>query len=301
MGRKLGKHLTYANVVATLALFLALGGSAVATRTFLTGKDVQDGSLTGADVRNSSLTGADIKNRSLTANDLSPAVAALLRPSGPSLGAQSGQPGAQGERGPTGAQGAAGATGAPGAPGPVGQPGQNGTDGAPGAAGPKGEQGPAGPAIGPVVSSRPAPMALQPESFGDAAFANPPAVTLTTTVPGTLDVNVMFSGIRGHCPFDSGSGDSRDCRQEFYVFVDGQRVERSRRDVYQQRGRDSVLPAPPVHVLVPNVPPGEHLVTFAPIAPPSESDNSNRRFQILELHAPQGDNAPELWVTAIPD
>jgi hypothetical protein len=47
-------------VVATLALFVALGGSAVAAG-MLTGKNIKNNSLTGKDVKNNSLTGKDVK------------------------------------------------------------------------------------------------------------------------------------------------------------------------------------------------------------------------------------------------
>ena len=53
------------NVVAYLALFLALSGSAMAARPMITGEEVQDESLTSADVRNDSLTGDDILESSL--------------------------------------------------------------------------------------------------------------------------------------------------------------------------------------------------------------------------------------------
>src|SRR2546421_3406863 len=43
------------NVVAYLALFVALGGTAVAAKPLITGADVQDDSLTGADILESSL------------------------------------------------------------------------------------------------------------------------------------------------------------------------------------------------------------------------------------------------------
>jgi hypothetical protein len=62
---------SYANVLATAALFVALGGSSYAA-VEITGKDVRDGSLTGADIRNNSLTSADIKNGSLLAADFKP-------------------------------------------------------------------------------------------------------------------------------------------------------------------------------------------------------------------------------------
>ena len=67
---KLRTRLTYANVVATLALFVALGGSYAAIS--VTGKNVKNGSLTGKDVKNSSLTTSDVKNRSLLSKDFKP-------------------------------------------------------------------------------------------------------------------------------------------------------------------------------------------------------------------------------------
>ena len=59
------------NVVAFLALFIALGGTAVAARPLLTGADIQDESLTGSDIADGSLAGADVQNGSLTGADLS--------------------------------------------------------------------------------------------------------------------------------------------------------------------------------------------------------------------------------------
>jgi len=64
MRSMLGSHLRR-HVVAYLALFVALGGTAVAAKPMVTGADIQDGSLTGADVENDSLTGADILESSL--------------------------------------------------------------------------------------------------------------------------------------------------------------------------------------------------------------------------------------------
>jgi hypothetical protein len=92
-------HLTYANVVATLALFLSLaGGTAVAARL-----------MTGRDVRDSSLTGKDVRDRSLTAKDLR---RGIIRPP---------QPGPEGPTGPAGPAGQTGSAGADGAQGPAGR------------------------------------------------------------------------------------------------------------------------------------------------------------------------------------
>jgi hypothetical protein len=60
MLERLRGRLSYANVVATLALFIALGGSSYAALT-VTGKNVRNGSLTGKDVKRNSLTGRQIR------------------------------------------------------------------------------------------------------------------------------------------------------------------------------------------------------------------------------------------------
>jgi hypothetical protein len=55
--------------MATVAVFIALGGSSYAAIT-VTGKNVKDSSLTGKDVKNRSLTGKDIKKSSLTTTEV---------------------------------------------------------------------------------------------------------------------------------------------------------------------------------------------------------------------------------------
>lgn len=72
------KRLSYSNVMATVAVFIALGGTSYAA-VKITSKDVKNGSLTGSDVRNNSLgkrdikTGAigsaEVRDRSLLARD----------------------------------------------------------------------------------------------------------------------------------------------------------------------------------------------------------------------------------------
>ncbi len=99
---------TYANVCSTIALFLAVGGTAWAAATLpegsVTTREIQNGTIRGVDVRNGSLTSADFANGT------------LLR-------------GARGETGAGGAPGAAGATGSTGATGLGGQAGTAGADG----------------------------------------------------------------------------------------------------------------------------------------------------------------------------
>jgi hypothetical protein len=63
------RRTSYANVVATLALILALGGTSYAA-TQITGKDVKNGSLSGKDIKDKSLKGTDVKDESLTGTDV---------------------------------------------------------------------------------------------------------------------------------------------------------------------------------------------------------------------------------------
>jgi hypothetical protein len=127
------RRLSYANVLSTFAVFLALGGTSYAAvaitgrdvqNSSLTGHDVEDGSLTSRDVRNSSLTGRQIKHSSLGTTDiangtlLSQDFKAGELPAGPQ-----GSSGGRGDEGPTGPTG------------PTGAPGADGVDGAAGAAG----------------------------------------------------------------------------------------------------------------------------------------------------------------------
>ena len=67
MLRTLRARLSYANVVATIALFVALGGSSYAAIT-ITSRNVPKNALTGADIRG--LTGRDVRNNSLTGRDV---------------------------------------------------------------------------------------------------------------------------------------------------------------------------------------------------------------------------------------
>jgi hypothetical protein len=60
----LRRRLTYANVMATLAVFIALGGSSYAALT-VTGRNVKNGSLTFRDLRRDTLGGSRIKESRL--------------------------------------------------------------------------------------------------------------------------------------------------------------------------------------------------------------------------------------------
>jgi hypothetical protein len=60
------KNLTYSNVIASIALFVALGGSSYAAIK-ITGKDVRNGSLTGTDIKDRSLSSKDLKKGAVPA------------------------------------------------------------------------------------------------------------------------------------------------------------------------------------------------------------------------------------------
>src|SRR4051794_12295450 len=92
------KRLTYANVMASIAVFIALGGSSYAA--FKLPKN----SVGAREIRSGAVTSNEIKNGSVKTQDLEPSTRAALA----------------GERGPQGPRGATGAVGATGPQGPAG-------------------------------------------------------------------------------------------------------------------------------------------------------------------------------------
>jgi len=107
------RTLSPATVIATIALFVSLTGTAVAGG-LITGANILNGSVASVDVMNESLRTVDIKNGTLLPEDFK----GKKLPKGPK--------GAQGLQGPAGAQGPAGPAGPAGAAGPQGQPGLSG-------------------------------------------------------------------------------------------------------------------------------------------------------------------------------
>src|ERR1700736_5282305 len=97
------RRLSYANVTATLALFFAMSGGALAAKHYLIN----------------------------SAKQINPKVFTALK----------GKPGATGAKGTTGATGSTGAAGSTGAPGKEGATGKEGKAGKEGAKGQEGEEG----------------------------------------------------------------------------------------------------------------------------------------------------------------
>jgi hypothetical protein len=113
MTKTLRSRLSYANVMATLGVFIALGGSSYAALK-VTGRNVPDGSLSGKDLKNNSVKSADVSGltrRDFRRGELTVAPQILK-----------GDPGPAGPEGAAGPQGLAGEQGAQGEPGPLIQP-----------------------------------------------------------------------------------------------------------------------------------------------------------------------------------
>jgi hypothetical protein len=104
MVARIRARLSYGNVVATLALFIALGGTSYAALK------LPRNSVGNAQIRNDAVTSAKVQNGSLLLEDFSAAQQAALH------GAP-GAPGSQGALGPQGPKGDVGPQGLPGAPG----------------------------------------------------------------------------------------------------------------------------------------------------------------------------------------
>jgi hypothetical protein len=126
MARKLRARLTYANVVATLAMFFAMAG----------------GSYAALNLPKNSVGSGQLQAKSVTPPKLAASTISLLK----------GKLGPPGPAGPNGTPGTPGTNGTPGAPGQNGTPGLPGTGGGQGITGPTGPGGPTGP-TGPATGN----------------------------------------------------------------------------------------------------------------------------------------------------
>jgi hypothetical protein len=97
---QLRASLTYANVMATVAVFVALGGTSYAVATgSIDSREIKNDSVRGKDIRDNEIRSKDVRNRSLLASDFK----AGQLPVGPK-----GDTGPQGEAGPQGQPGVSG-------------------------------------------------------------------------------------------------------------------------------------------------------------------------------------------------
>jgi hypothetical protein len=93
---RLRSHLTYANVMATIAVFVALGGTSYAVvrlpKNSVGSKQIRGNAVGSSEIRKSAVRSSDIKDRSVAVRDLTLSARERLR----------------GQTGPTGPQGPAG-------------------------------------------------------------------------------------------------------------------------------------------------------------------------------------------------
>jgi hypothetical protein len=154
----LRRHLTYANVAATLALFLALGGAAYAA----------------TQLPKNSVGTNQIRKEAVTAGKIAKKTRQQL----------------QGDRGPQGPQGPQGKTGKTGAKGATGARGAQGNTGAPGADG-------TGPALEVVTSAKPIEAAGSPvvsQNLTQGAYVITADVVIESAFTAATTVTCSLNG-----------------------------------------------------------------------------------------------------------
>ncbi len=130
------RHLTYANVVATIALLFAMGGSALAADQFASPAKTKSKEFTTPP------TTKEFSSLITSITQISPRVQAELKATG--RAGPAGPAGETGASGIPGSRGTPGLSGAPGAQGMEGVQGKEGTEGKPGEQGVRGEKGETG-------------------------------------------------------------------------------------------------------------------------------------------------------------
>jgi collagen triple helix repeat protein len=123
---RLRAHLNYSNVLATAAVFAALGGTGFAAATIGTAQ-LKNGAVTNPKLASNAVTSVKVKDGSLLVKDfkLGSLRGTVVGPQGPT--GPAGPAGPTGPTGPVGPQGLQGPAGPPGAAGTAGLPGAVGT------------------------------------------------------------------------------------------------------------------------------------------------------------------------------
>lgn len=138
------------NLVAYMALFVALGGTSayaateILPKSSVGAKQIKSNAVSAKKLKANSVTTDKVADGTLLGQDFAPGVLPTAAPAG-----GTGSTGAKGETGPAGPRGERGADGAAGPAGPAGPQGERGAVGPQGAQGP---QGPAGPQGAPGLS-----------------------------------------------------------------------------------------------------------------------------------------------------
>lgn len=79
--RRASKRLTYSNIIATLALFIALGGVSYAAvklpKNSVTNKTIKKNAVTSAKIKNKTITSSDVKSNTLTGSQINESTLAV--------------------------------------------------------------------------------------------------------------------------------------------------------------------------------------------------------------------------------
>lgn len=179
--------LTYANVIATVALFVALGGGAYAA----------------TQLPKNSVGPKQLQDEAVTPPKLSKAAAKSL----------------EGERGPKGATGAQGPKGATGAEGPRGPEGPRGDEGPRGPEGPRGLQGESG--LQPlVIDATASPLPIDSANHA-ASFSG---TTSWTAAPNQVGLLAAQGVVKYAFEQESPPGPTEVCNVSLAVFDNGTRI-----------------------------------------------------------------------------
>jgi hypothetical protein len=194
--RRPGNHerrqwLTLSIVVAGAALFIALGGSAVAANGLIRAGDIATGAVTSKAIKNGGIWPSDLNTRT---QEFLQGAEGLKGGKG-----DAGLTGTPGTNGTNGTNGPNGANGANGANGPNGANGANGTDGTDGSNGTDGTNGTDG------IDGTIAPLSTT-AGFTALPTATPPTVVVSMAVPAGNYV-VLAKTQLSH----TGAGDTIDC------------------------------------------------------------------------------------------
>ena len=178
-------------VAAGAALFVALGGTAVAANSLIHTGDIAPGAVTSKAIRNGGVQPRDLSTRTQ----------ALLQTGGglTSVKGDTGSAGAAGTNGANGANGPNGANGVDGTNGANGPNGANGVDGTDGVDGTNGVDGADG------TDGTIAPLSAK-QGLTALPTASPPTTVVELTVPAGAYV-VLAKTQLSH----TGAGDSIDC------------------------------------------------------------------------------------------
>lgn len=178
-------------VAACLALFVALGGTAVAANSLIRAGNIALGAVTSKAIRNGGIEPRDLSTRTR----------ALLQAGGGLTGAK-GEPGSAGAPGANGPNGANGASGVDGTNGTNGVNGVNGTNGANGANGLNGVDGTNGTD---GIDGTVTPLSAK-QGLTALPTASPPTTVVDLDVPAGSYV-VLAKTQLSH----TGAGDTIDC------------------------------------------------------------------------------------------